>query len=42
MVSFVKGTGYDLKHLVNNVPWDTLGSGTVVDVSFFINYKTYR
>lgn len=36
MVSFVKGTGYDLKHLVNNFPWDTLGSGTVVDVSFFI------
>ena len=33
MASFEKGTGYDLKYLVSNVPWDSFGNGTVVDVS---------
>ena len=39
MASFVKGTGYDLKHLVNNFPWYVLGNGTVVDVSYIHDNK---
>ena len=34
MVSFEKVTGYDVKYLASNVPWDSLGNGTVVDVSY--------
>ncbi|KAI9873469.1 MAG: hypothetical protein M1830_000374 [Pleopsidium flavum] len=32
MSSFTTGTGYDLKHLVDNYPWASIGNGTVVDV----------
>jgi hypothetical protein len=34
MTSFTKGTGYELSHIVNNIPWADYGDGgTVVDVS---------
>lgn len=33
MDSYTKGTGYDLKHIIDNYPWETFGNGTVVDVS---------
>ncbi|MCJ1261773.1 hypothetical protein MMC22_001641 [Lobaria immixta] len=32
MDSYTKGTGYDLKHLIENYPWESIGTGTVVDV----------
>ena len=37
MASFEKGTGYDLKYLVNNFPWESLSGGTVVDVSYSVD-----
>lgn len=42
MASFEKGTGYDLKYLASNVPWDSLGNGTVVDVSDPVDNKICR
>ena len=36
MISYERGSGYDLKHLLRNFPWDSVGSGTVVDVSIFL------
>ena len=33
MGAFIAGTGYDLKHLLNNYPWASVGEGTIVDVS---------
>lgn len=35
MASYEKGTGYDLKHLVDNFDWAGVGNGMVVDVSEF-------
>ncbi|PQE06932.1 6-hydroxytryprostatin B O-methyltransferase protein [Rutstroemia sp. NJR-2017a WRK4] len=32
MKAFTEGTGYDLQYVVNNYPWEGLGSGTIVDV----------
>ena len=32
MKVYTEGTGYDLKHLVDNYPWSSIGEGTVVDV----------
>ena len=42
MASFEKGTGYDLKYLACNFPWDSLGNGTVVDVSYPVDNKMSR
>lgn len=33
MKAFTEGTGFDLKHVVDGYPWESLGNGTVVDVS---------
>lgn len=30
--SFTEGTGFELSHIVDNFPWETLKDGTVVDV----------
>lgn len=32
MRSFTEGTGFELSHIADNFPWETLGDGTVVDV----------
>ena len=32
MKGWTEGTGYDLKYLVDGVPWGGLGEGLVVDV----------
>lgn len=32
MRSFTEGTGFELSHVVDNFPWETLNNGTVVDV----------
>ncbi|KAI4141665.1 MAG: hypothetical protein L6R39_005240 [Caloplaca ligustica] len=32
MASYEKGTGYDLKHLVDNFDWAGVGNGMVVDI----------
>jgi hypothetical protein len=39
MRSFAQGTGFELRHVVDNIPWANFQGGTVVDVSvhFFPN-----
>ncbi|KAL8744572.1 MAG: hypothetical protein Q9184_007984 [Pyrenodesmia sp. 2 TL-2023] len=32
MVSYERGTGYDLRHLIDSFDWEAVGNGTVVDV----------
>jgi hypothetical protein len=37
MKAFTEGTGYDLKYVIDNYPWEGLGSGTVVDVTLSLS-----
>ena len=39
MGAFMAGTGYDLNELMDNYPWESVGDGTVVDVSFTNSLK---
>ena len=39
MGAFMAGTGYDIKQLMDNCPWESVGDGTVVDVSFTNSLK---
>ena len=37
MSSYTADTGYELEHLIHGFDWSSLGHGTVVDVSGFLN-----
>ncbi|KAL8718256.1 MAG: hypothetical protein Q9181_008227 [Wetmoreana brouardii] len=42
MVSYERGTGYDLKYLVNSFDWSRIGNGTVVDVGGSNGFVSFR